>query len=251
MGQPCRHTGCILEDILPHHCVNRHHTKFQPYYKVKGAEHITAEFDRTKGDTRLLITYDEYVDLLANAAALEKKHGAKLPSGFWEDVGPVVNPGFGSVTVPANIEVNNGLSEFGTGMMSQDVCLSQDDTWGAHNELELALAQGTMRSDDTYDSLRSMYLQMTDLARLSANPTLDRILLDAFATALAKGKEHMRKKLGTSDNVYAGTIVSSHSAVDSNKEFVRLKRNKEPRRKGGKAAERTEVRLTEQSICQL
>jgi len=248
MGVACHHVGCILEDILPHHCINRHHTKFQPFYRTKGAEHITAEFDRSKGDSRLLITHDEYVDLLANAAALEKKHSTKLPSGFWEDVGPAVNPGFGSVTLPTLADDGNGLAEFGNGMMSQDVCLSQDDGMLDEDELELALAQGTMRSDDTYDSLRSMYTQMADLARLSADPTLDLILLDAFASALAKGRDHMRKKLGHQDESYAGTIVSSHSTIDTTKDFVRLKRRSEPRRRG-KAVERTKVRLTEQSIC--
>jgi len=248
MGVACRHIGALLDALLPHHCLIRHHTRFQPFHGRRGCKHITAQFDERKGDTRLLITHDEYIEVMENAEKLERKWLNKLPVCFWEDVGPVVNASSLFVEPAQPLDEMNPLSEFGNGMMSQDVCLSQNDADVGTDELSAVLQGVTIQSDDLFDTLKSHYTQMADLQRLSGDAELDRIFRDAAAKALAVGRAHLHKKLGDDDRNYGGAIVSSHSAVDTNTSFRRLKSRGEPGRGPRKDRERTIVGLTEQSF---
>jgi hypothetical protein len=83
LGIPCRHIIAVLFPVLPHHVFVRWHTRFCAFYKEKGSEKTTAEFDQNKRELRLIVTSEECRKMVECAYKLEALHKPDLPSDYW------------------------------------------------------------------------------------------------------------------------------------------------------------------------
>ena len=87
-GLPCRHQVCVLKPIKPCHVIARHHAKFHAYYQQPGKEAVTEEFNRNKGEYRLIISHHEFKNCMNNAERLQSQQEDLLPDDFWQQIGP-------------------------------------------------------------------------------------------------------------------------------------------------------------------
>ena len=87
-GLPCRHQIRVLGSINPCHVIARHHFKFHAYYQQPGKEAVTEEFNRTKGEYRLIISHLEYENCMDTAELYQSQQEDLLPDGFWQQIGP-------------------------------------------------------------------------------------------------------------------------------------------------------------------
>jgi len=238
IGCPCRHLACVMDAILPHHVIARHHTKFQAFFKKPDKPEITKEFHQRKNDYRLCVTASELGDVMANARRLEEKYLPKLPIDFWQDVGPRFRSQNGLVKKEVSQENECCLRSFNDqGMMSQDVFLTQDfeDSGSDFEETEDKFPQTVILSDDFEGTTKSTFNQVADMFRRSnRDPEFESKMREIFASMLRIGREFCLDKHST-DKDFTGDVVSCSIPMDKRRKFKRIKRKSEAKRSSNKS----------------
>jgi hypothetical protein len=237
-GIPCRHIIAILFPVLPHHVFVRWHTQFFAYYKQRGREALTAEFDEKKRELRLIITREEYDVMMANAHKLEATHKPELPDNFWMTSGPSQRSSKGLVPLEEE-DVDNvdafRLNPFGNGLTTQEIGLSQcqeeeNETSRTRNE---HLPPMVTASSDLYSSCQSTIGSVLDQVRISKDPDAESFVRKKMAELQRGLTEHFLSKQGGQQD--GSEYVSSHPQIDRRKKSYRLK----------SASERTRTRNTD------
>ena len=161
-GIPCRHVAAVLEQILPHHVHVRWRTQVAAFYRDSRDPGWTEYFNKRKGDLRLVVTHQEYRQLLHNAYRLQELHATTLPPGFWQNVGAVHPEYTGMVSASAGLEDDDEEDPALEGFLSVDVGLSQDAQASAEMELGSGMVQRiekvcaqTVQSSCVYESTKS------------------------------------------------------------------------------------------------
>ena len=244
-GLPCRHQVRVLGTVKPCHVIARHHTKFHAYYKQPGKEAVTEEFNRIKGEYRLIISIHEYEHCMDNAVLYQSQHEDLLPDGFWQRFGPNRRSCDGLVR-ETTLDLSSSVGDhfFEAGSFSQDICLKPDEK-APKSSIEDVVPM-VHQSCSLYDSSMSYCKVSVDLIQRSKSPHMEAFWIQSLSTAFgelcAMAKEKVDNTASTS-----GEYVSISAAVDHRRKCVRIKsasehpRNNKRQWKGVRTAMQLEV----------
>jgi hypothetical protein len=142
--------------------IARHHTKFHAYFQQPGREVVIEEFNRSKGEYRLIISHHEFKYCMDNAELLLRQQEDLLPNGFWQKIGPKRRPRDGLVRETAyDQDYSLGGAFFEAGSFSQDIGLHQPGNATAPSIEDLVPV--VHQSCSLYDSSMSYCKSSVDL----------------------------------------------------------------------------------------
>jgi hypothetical protein len=246
-GLPCRHQARVLKTIMPCHVIARHHTKFHAYYQQPGKEDVTEEFNRKKGEYRLIISHHEFKNCMDNAELLQSQQEDLLPAGFWQQIGPNRRPRDGIVRETA-LDQNTSVGEafFDAGSFSQDICLNQPGATVSSIDDAVPVVH---QSCSLYDSSMSYCKASVDLIRICNSPHMESFWTQSLSSTFGKLRAMALDKC---DNAAftEGEFVSISAPVDRRRKCVRIKSASEHQSNNKKSwkGERTKVELAVSSF---
>ncbi len=162
-GIPCRHVLVVLKRLLPEHIHIRWHKKMMAHYKREGCGAETENIKAMLHERRLLVSFDEYQEMLSNTKYAEATHNSVLPEDFWKtDVMYSITT---CTTVHCNDEGDDDDDDhysiqvedlfLGDGL-SEEVCLTQgdeaDDNSGGARRRQI---HSVDYSSNLYESMKS------------------------------------------------------------------------------------------------
>ena len=225
--------------------IARHHTKFHAYYQQPGKEAVTEEFNRNKGEYRLIISNREYENCMDIALRYQSQKEDLLPDGFWQRFGPNRRSCDGLVR-ETTLDPSSSVGDhfFEAGSFSQDICLKPDEK-APKSSIEDVVPM-VHQSCSLYDSSMSYCKVSVDLIQRSKSPHMEAFWIQSLSTAFgelcAMAKEKVDNTASTS-----GEYVSISAAVDHRRKCVRIKsasehpRNNKRQWKGVRTAMQLEV----------
>jgi hypothetical protein len=247
-GLPCRHQACVLNPIKPCHVIARHHTKFHAYYQKPGKEAVTEEFNRNKGEYRLIISKYEFEHCMDNAELLQRQQEDLLPSGYWQQIGPKRPSRDGLVRETTRDQnYSGGESFFEAGSFSQDICLHQPGKATAPSIEDVVPV--IHQSCSLYESSMSYCKASVELIQRCNSPHMESFWTQSLSSTYGKLRAMAFDKFDNSAAT-AGEYVSISAPVDRRRKCVRIKSASEHphNNKQNWKGERTQVQLSVSSF---
>jgi hypothetical protein len=221
MGIPCRHFARVLQ-ILPHHVHVRWHRAYIALFGRAGSESETCQFLKRAKDVRLLISKDEYKQLLGNVAAEVADPAIfDVPDSFCFQKTP-------NGMIPFDLKTGNdgnqlhSQSAYSGGTMEEEHGYSSDESDG-EGAFEPPVLTGCVVADMTSQLHRI----------LNITEPCDELYTETQYKSVrlwARQEVKMRERYAKS-NDYNGEFVSPYSSVDQRRKGKRKKARSEPKRR--------------------
>ena len=163
----------------------RHHSKFHAYYQQPGKEAVTEEFNRNKGEYRLIISNREYENCMDKALRYQSQKEDLLPDGFWQRFGPNRRSCDGLVR-ETTLDPSSSVGDhfFEAGSFSQDICLTQKAK-APESSIEDVVPM-VHQSCSLYDSSMSYCKASVDLIQRCNSPHMEALWTQSLSATFGK-----------------------------------------------------------------